>query len=49
MEEDNMAYRLAKRQSKRVVAKAQDEERQRYCDVLEKKMAREICSESLSK
>ena len=30
-----MAYRLANGRSKRVVARAQDEERQRYCDMLE--------------
>ena len=29
------AYMLAKGRSKRVVAKAQGEERQRYCDMLE--------------
>src|SRR4051812_18107166 len=33
---DKVAYRLAKGSSKRMVAKAQDEERQRYCDMLEK-------------
>src|SRR2546425_1966363 len=35
LEVDEVAYRLAKGRSKRVVAKAQDEERQRYCDMLE--------------
>src|SRR3989441_11478920 len=35
MEVDKVAYRLAKGRSKRVVAKTQDEERQRYCDTLE--------------
>ena len=35
LEVDKVAYKLAKGRSKRVVAKAQDEERQRYCDVLE--------------
>src|SRR5206468_7826374 len=35
LEVDKVAYRLAKGRSKRVVAKAQDEERQRYCDMLE--------------
>ena len=35
LEVDKGAYKLAKARSKRVVAKAQDEERQRYCDMLE--------------
>src|SRR5206468_10174929 len=35
LEVDKVAYRLAKGRSKRVVAKAHDEERQRYCDMLE--------------
>src|SRR5437899_2900706 len=35
LEVDKVAYGLAKGRSKRVVAMAQDEERQRYCDMLE--------------
>src|SRR2546425_19580 len=35
LEVDKVAYRMTKGRSKRVVAKAQDEERQRYCDMLE--------------
>ena len=35
LEVDKGAYMQAKRRSKRVVAKAQGEERQRYCDMLE--------------
>src|SRR3989442_13089096 len=35
LEVDKVAYRLAKGRSERVVAKAQDEERQRYCDMVE--------------
>src|SRR5437899_6206057 len=35
LEVDKVAYRMAKGRSKRVVAKAQDVERQRYCDMLE--------------
>ena len=35
LEVDKVACRLAKGRSKRVVAKAQDEERQIYCDMLE--------------
>src|SRR5437867_11195456 len=35
LEVDKGAYMLAKGRSKRVVAKAQGEERQRYCDMLE--------------
>ena len=31
---DKEAYKLAKSRSKRVVAKAQDEVRQRYCNML---------------
>src|SRR2546425_7014705 len=31
---DNGAYKLAKHRGKRGVAKAQDEERRRYCDML---------------
>ena len=34
MEVDKEAYKLAKNRSKRVVARAQDEERRRYCDIL---------------
>jgi len=33
-EVDKGAYKLAKSRSKRVVAKAQDEVRQRYCNML---------------
>src|SRR5437867_3782935 len=35
LEVDKVAYRLAKGRSKRVVDKDKDEERQRYCDMLE--------------
>src|SRR2546425_8902044 len=34
LEVDKGAHKLAKNRSKRVVAKAQDEERRRYCDML---------------
>jgi len=34
LEVDKEAYKLAKNRSKRVVARAQDEERRRYCDIL---------------
>ena len=40
MEVDKGAYKLAKNRSKRVVAKAQDEVRQRYCNMLVKEDGR---------
>src|SRR2546425_3283541 len=49
LEVDKGAYMQAKRRSKRVVAKAQGEERQRYCDSWRQRMVREMCLELLSK
>src|SRR3954469_25615287 len=40
LEVDKVAYKLAKGRSMGVVAKAQDEERQRYCDMLEEEDGR---------